>query len=310
MQTKILNEKGIDLAARLLKAGEVVAFPTETVYGLGAPIFQPDTVEKIFAIKGRALDNPLIAHIASLEDCAQIAGELPESFFRLAEAFFPGPLTLVVRKKGAVPSIVSAGLNTIAIRMPKHPIAIALIKAVGQPLVAPSANISGRPSSTTAEHVMADFEGRIGAVLDGGPCLHGMESTVIDLCSFEQPTLLRYGALSKEAIEAVLQQEIAVYTKGPKSSPGMKYRHYAPKVPVRLFFDRESFEKHPGKNGLVLSSQSLATAHFPLQAKTLYAYLRLADQKGYDEVVVLCENVNDATLLNRLEKITSESNHH
>ncbi|MBS0629082.1 MAG: threonylcarbamoyl-AMP synthase [Verrucomicrobia bacterium] len=309
MKTKILNEKGIVLAADLLKSGEVVAFPTETVYGLGAPIFEPSTIEKIFSIKGRARDNPLIAHIASFDDSTKIAQGLPPTFFQLAEAFFPGPLTLVVRKKPAVPSIVSAGLETIAIRMPNHPIATALIDAVGQPLVAPSANLSGRPSSTTAEHVIADFDGKIGAVLDGGPCLHGMESTVIDLCSFEQPTLLRYGALSKEQIEAVLQQEIAAYTKGPKSSPGMKYRHYAPQVPVHLFFNRDSFESHPQKNSLILSSSILPIPYFPLQAKSLYAHLRFADQNGYDEVLVLCENVNDATLLNRLEKITSESHH-
>jgi len=309
MHTKILTQNEIEEAAALLKSGEVVAFPTETVYGLGAPIFEPKVVERIFSIKKRALDNPLIAHIATLDDCDQIAQELPDSFFQLAKAFFPGPLTLVVRKKESVPSIVSAGLETIAIRMPQHPLAKALIEAVGGPLVAPSANLSGRPSSTTAEHVLEDFEGKIAAVIDGGPCLHGMESTVIDLCSFERPTLLRYGALSKEVIEATFKQEIIVYTKGPKSSPGMKYRHYAPQVPVKLFFDRDSFENYPRKNGLILSTSPLATAYLPLQAQSLYAHLRLADQNGYDEVVVLCEDKSDLTLLNRLEKITNESHH-
>lgn len=299
METKILNEKEILEAAHLLKGGQVVAFPTETVYGLGAPIFAPNTIEKIFSIKGRALDNPLIAHIATLADCDQIAEELPSTFFQLAEHFFPGPLTLVVRKKSSVPAIVSAGLPTIAIRMPNHPIATALIKAVGQPLVAPSANISGKPSSTTAEHVLTDFNGLISAVIDGGPCLHGMESTVLDLVSFDRPTLLRHGALSKEEIESIL--DIDIYTKGPKSSPGMKYRHYAPNVPVYVYYDRISFEKHLFKNSMILS---------PPEVKSLYAHLRLADQKGYDEVVVLCENCTDATLLNRLEKITCESNCH
>lgn len=310
MNTKILTEKEIEQAAQMLKSGEVVAFPTETVYGLGAPIFEPKTIEKIFSIKGRALDNPLIAHIADLADCEKIAEDLPETFFQLAGRFFPGPLTLVVKKKSAVPSIVSAGLETIAIRMPHHPIALSLIRAVGEPLVAPSANLSGRPSSTMAEHVLADFRGKIASVLDGGPCQHGMESTVIDLVSFEKPTLLRHGALSKEAIEAALQIEIEIYTKGPKSSPGMKYRHYAPKVPVHLFFDLASFKSHPFKNPLILSTKGLTLPHLPLQSKTLYAHLRLADQKGYDEVVVLCENCSDATLLNRLEKITSESHCH
>lgn len=310
METKILNEKGIFEAAALLNSGQVVAFPTETVYGLGAPIFAPKTIEAIFSSKGRALDNPLIAHIATMDDCEQIAEELPSVFFQLAEHFFPGPLTLVVRKKSSVPAIVSAGLSTIAIRMPNHPIATALIKAVGQPLVAPSANLSGRPSSTTAEHVLTDFNGLISAVIDGGPCLHGMESTVIDLVSFDRPTLLRHGALSSAAIESVLHMDIDIYTKGPKSSPGMKYRHYAPSVPVSVYFERGSFEMHPFKRAMILSTTPVSASYFPLQAKSLYAHLRLADQNGYDEVVVLCENCNDATLLNRLEKITCESNCH
>jgi len=312
VKTKILTEKNLEEAARLLINGEIVAFPTETVYGLGAPLFQPKSIRKIFSEKGRPQDNPLIVHISTLADCEKIAEKLPPLFFQLAEAFFPGPLTLIVHKKARVPSIVSAGLKTIAIRMPNHFVAQNLISLVGEPLVAPSANLSGSPSSTSAEHVIDDFNGKIAAIIDAGPCLHGIESTVIDIVSFEKPTILRPGALSKDAIEEFLKVDLAIYKKGPRCSPGMKYRHYAPKIPVYLFSKKNLFETHllSAKNPFVLSTKELSLSHSLLQSKTLYSDLRLADQKGYDEVIIFCEECTDIVLLNRLEKISHESDCH
>ena len=311
MKTILLSQNEIKQAALLLKKGELVAFPTETVYGLGACISQPDSIKKIFKVKKRPQDNPLIAHIATLEECNALAIEIPNMFFQLAEAFFPGPLTLVIQKHPSISSIVSGGLNTIAIRMPAHSIARALIAEVGEALVAPSANLSGTPSSTRAEHVMEDFQGKIAAVIDGGDTVHGMESTVIDLVTFGKPTLLRHGALSKEEVESVLSQKLDLYTSGPKSSPGMKYRHYAPKLPVYLFSKREDLQKFllSKPNSLILSTESLPILYHPLEAKTLYATLRFADQKGYDQIVILCKDCEDATLLNRLEKIVENHLH-
>jgi L-threonylcarbamoyladenylate synthase len=203
METQLLGPKDIAKAALLLKEGYLVAFPTETVYGLGAPIFNEKLVAQIFASKGRPADNPLIAHISDLSQILEIACEIPPFFDQLTKEFFPGPLTLILKRHPRVPAIVSGGLDTIAVRMPDHALAQALITAVGQPLVAPSANLSGRPSSTEASHVLHDFSGSIAAVIDGGPTKHGMESTVLSLLK-EKPVLLRPGALSLADIEAVL----------------------------------------------------------------------------------------------------------
>ena len=201
--TERLSPDQLQRAADLLKAGHLVAFPTETVYGLGAPIFSPEAIQSIFKVKGRPADNPLIAHVSSVEQVSRIALEIPEAFYRLAEVFFPGPLTVVLKRRPDVPSIVSAGLETIAVRMPSHPIALKLISLVDEPLVAPSANLSGMPSSTQAEHVLDDFDGKIAAVVDGGKTEIGIESTVINLLG-ETPILLRPGSISKEALEKVL----------------------------------------------------------------------------------------------------------
>jgi L-threonylcarbamoyladenylate synthase len=302
MDTQILKEVE---AAAWIRKGELVAFPTETVYGLGASIFDAAAIQKIFTTKGRPQDNPLIAHISSLEQVDAIAEKPPACFWELANVFFPGPLTLVLKKKPTVPDSVSKGLDTLAIRMPAHPIALQLIREVGEPLVAPSANLSGRPSSTCIEHVLRDFEGKIAAIVDGGPCRYGMESTVVDLVSFERPTLLRFGALQKEAIEEVLGHEIAVYTQGPKSAPGMRYRHYAPDIPVFRLLDKDALERHlsPDKKTYLLSSESLPLAHHPLEAVTFYSHLREAERCGYEEIVIYCPKCHDAALENRLEKV-------
>ncbi len=297
METQVFKESEINEAANLLTGGEVIAFPTETVYGLGAPVFAPEAIAEIFRIKQRPSDNPLIVHISSLDQVDQVAKDLPETFYQLAAAFFPGPLTLVVKKSSQVPSIVSGGLDTVAIRMPNHLIAKALIALVGQPLVAPSANLSGRPSSTCVEHVLSDFSGKLSGVIDGGVCRHGIESTVVDLVSFEKPTILRPGALSREEIEKVLSLD--EYTSGPKSSPGMKYRHYAPSIPVRFFDDQRAFKEHVDRltKPYILSPKS----------SSLYADLREAEKEGYEEIVIFSDTPFAGALANRLEKIISGS---
>lgn len=299
MQTRILlpDQEGIQEASRLLQSGELVAFPTETVYGLGASVFLPEAISKIFHVKRRPQDNPLIAHIAEIEELSLLAAEIPKSFYCLSEHFFPGPLTLVVEKRADVPSIVSAGGPHIAIRMPSHDIARALIRAAGSPLVAPSANLSGKPSSTRADHVLNDFDGQIAAVIDGGACSIGIESTVLSLIG--EPMLLRLGTITKEAIEAVLGTQIQVanaFSEKPLS-PGMKYRHYAPLAKVRLF------ESEEGARSYSESSQKRCKILHPT-ALELYSDFRAADKEGIEELLVICslEVKRDLALMNRLEK--------
>lgn len=311
MDTEILKISQISRAAQLLRKGELVAFPTETVYGLGASLFDQAAIEKIYKAKGRPQDNPLIAHIADLSFVQEIAIDIPEAFYHLAERFFPGPLTLIIKRSAKVPAIASAGLDTIAIRQPLNPIANELIRAVGHPLVAPSANRSGKPSSTTAGHVLHDLGGKIAAVIDAGPCSIGIESTVLDLVSFERPTLLRPGSITKDDLEKILGREIDYYTHGPQTSPGMRYRHYAPDAPVKLFFSQSELENHltttPRCKRMLLSQKTLlgGVDHFVLLAQTLYANLRQADDEHYDEVLLLCDEQmqQDAGLMNRIARI-------
>ncbi len=295
-QLNILQPDQISLAAEFLLEGELVAFPTETVYGLGAPIFNPSSIAKIYLAKGRPSDNPLIAHIASLDQIEQIACDIPDNFYLLAKAFFPGPLTLVLKKHPSVPPIVSGGLDTIAIRMPDHPVARQLILAVGQPLVAPSANLSGKPSSTSAQHVAADFEGKIRAVIDGGSSHYGIESTVVSLVSSE-PCLLRLGALSKEEIEKVLGQPLSEATPQDKlASPGTRYRHYAPKASIQLY----TAEMAPTKLRRLILQE--------VTSSNLYALLRKADEEGYEEIAILCTPamLQNPALMDRLHKAASK----
>lgn len=246
MQTKLLcpstDPTAMEHAGALLRAGEVVGIPTETVYGLAANALDPVAVSHIFEAKGRPQDNPLIVHIASLDSVQQIATEFPPEAQALAKDYWPGPLTIILPKQDIIPMITSGGLNTVGIRFPSHPIAQAIIRAAGVPLAAPSANLSGRPSTTTAQHVMEDLNGKIAAVVDGGPCTVGVESTVVSLCG-ERPRLLRPGGISLEQLEAVLgtvEVDRALREKiddtEKVSAPGMKYRHYAPKAPVTVVF--------------------------------------------------------------------------
>lgn len=223
-------------AGDLIATGELVAFPTETVYGLGGDALHPDAAKKIYEAKGRPSDNPLIIHIAEVSDLDRVGKDVPPQAKKLAEAFWPGPLTMIVWKKDEVPFATTGGLNTVAVRMPDHPVALELIRKSGKLIAAPSANTSGRPSPTEASHVMGDLEGRIAMVLDGGAVGIGIESTIIDLTE-PVPMILRPGYITPEMLSEVLGEEVIIDpgiiaaddTTKPKA-PGMKYKHYAPKA--------------------------------------------------------------------------------
>lgn len=229
------DSRGIERAAEVLAAGGLVAFPTETVYGLGAVVTSDRAVARIFSAKGRPTANPLIAHVAEAATARPIAA-FDERAERLAEAFWPGPLTLVLPLKvgGIVSPLVTAGLSTLAVRLPSHPVARELLAAVGLPVAAPSANRSGRPSPTRAEHVAADFGEAVDLILDAGPCPVGVESTVIDVSEPERALLLRPGGLPREAIEALIGPLDGRREGEPVKSPGLIGRHYAPSKPLRL----------------------------------------------------------------------------
>lgn len=226
----------MEQAGKLIAEGELVAFPTETVYGLGGDALDPDASRKIYAAKGRPSDNPLIVHIAEFDDMKRVAREVPEQAKKLADAFWPGPLTMIVWKSDAVPEATTGGMQTVAVRMPNHPVALELIRRSGCLIAAPSANTSGRPSPTEAGHVAEDLSGKIAMILDGGPVGIGIESTIIDLTE-EKPMILRPGYITPEMLSEVLQEEVVIDpgiiaaddTRKPKA-PGMKYKHYAPKA--------------------------------------------------------------------------------
>jgi L-threonylcarbamoyladenylate synthase len=222
-------------AAQALRQGKLVAFPTETVYGLGANALDRVAVRAIFAAKGRPSDDPLIVHLASPEDLPVVASQMSREARLLATAFWPGPLTLVLPRNARVPLEVTAGLDSVAVRVPDHAIARALISAAAVPVAAPSANRFGHTSPTLAEHVLADLEGRVDLVLDGGPCRVGVESTVVDV-SATPPRVLRPGGVSVEDLERVLGLELELgTTPGPARSPGLLARHYSPNAPLELY---------------------------------------------------------------------------
>ena len=249
MQTQYANavtqyENGTSLGGRIIKEGGLVVFPTETVYGLGANGLNSEAVLKIFAAKGRPADNPLILHIAKKSELKPLWSHVPDNARILADTFWPGPLTMIFNRSSIVPDEVTAGLDTVAVRMPLNKTARALINAAGVPIAAPSANLSGKPSPTTAEHVRQDMDGRGDLIIDGGPCKYGRESTVVSLIG--RPTILRPGAVTKELLEAVIGPvDVAHAVLSPlregetAASPGMKYRHYAPDAEVVVAEGRE-----------------------------------------------------------------------
>ncbi len=234
MRTKILkaNKQAVAKAAQILKNNGIVAFPTETVYGLGADAFNSAAVKKVFAAKGRPADDPLIVHVASIADAGKAVKKIPSVARKLMKRFWPGPLTLVMPKSGRVPQEVTAGLPTVAVRMPAHPVALALCKKVG-PIAAPSANTFGKPSPTKAKHVYDDLKGKIPLIIDSGSTDIGVESTIISLAT-KPAKLLRPGKITLEQLRKYLPIEVVTKIAKKPLAPGMKYTHYSPKTPVLL----------------------------------------------------------------------------
>ena len=333
MQTlKLTNSKqDIETAGKLLKDGELVAIPTETVYGLAADALNGEAVANIFKAKGRPMDNPLIVHIADLSQVDDLVAFVPPVLEDLAKAFWPGPLTVIMEKSDLIPDEVSAGLDTVAIRMPSHPVARAIIKAAGTPLAAPSANTSGMPSPTTAAHVLHDMDGKISAVVDGGPCEVGVESTVLTLCT-RVPRILRPGRVTPEDLFDVLGEvEVDDAVLGQlaegavAASPGMKYKHYSPKAEVYIVDgSAEGFAKYVNEKVAERAADEAAVAALVFdgeeslvncvtlpfgaeddslgQAEHLFDDLRRADELGVSDIYVRCPSAEGVGLavMNRL----------
>ena len=316
MKTKVLTPSQLYEAVELLQQGHLVAIPTETVYGLAAHFSCESAISSIFTAKQRPLDNPLIVHISALEQIGQLALSPSALFFQLAEAFFPGPLTIIVKRHPGLSRLISAGLESVAIRMPSHPIAKELIHMLKAPVVAPSANLSGRPSATNVQHVLDDFDQKISAVIDGGQTDLGTESTVISLLS-NPPVILRPGKITKQEIEKVVGMPVGMQMslqKGPAYSPGMKYRHYAPRIPVKLFYKKDEIDAYCNKSSsgkrVLLSSSYLSMPncdYSKLCMRDLYALFRNAEKNAYDEIIVFCDSIDqsDLALMNRLIKASN-----
>lgn len=276
--TEKISPEGIRLAGEILKNGGLVAFPTETVYGLGANALDEEAAAKIYAAKGRPSDNPLIIHIARIEDLEKIAERVPWQALRLAEAFWPGPLTMIFQKKEIVPYGTTGGLDTVAVRMPDHKIAREVIVCGGGYIAAPSANTSGRPSPTTAAHVAEDLSGRIDMIIDGGSVKIGLESTIVDL-SGETPVILRPGYINQEMLQEVIgsvEMDKGLLAEDEKirpKAPGMKYKHYAPKADMVIIEGKPEAvvnkinaqiaegEKQGKKIGILASDETAARYH-------------------------------------------------
>lgn len=332
----------VDEASRTLSGGGLVVFPTETVYGLGADSYNVEAVKKIFIVKGRPFDNPLIVHISDLDMFLKISRDVPRKVIDIVKRLWPGPFTVVVYR-GDIPPEVSAGLDTVAVRMPAHPFALKMIERLGRPVAAPSANKSGRPSPTKAEHAINDLYGEVELIIDAGETLYGVESTVIDFTS-EPPTLLRPGPLTPEDLKSSLGIEIYVpdfVRKASKverpRSPGMKYRHYAPEARLILVeagdysdlkylaeavvkISKEYSKKY--RVGILATDETLdsyreldlpvlsygSRNNIYTVAKNLFKRLREMDELGVD--VIISEGFRDEglglTIMNRLRKAATE----
>lgn len=301
---KTIISKDIHLAATLLREGNVVAIPTETVYGLAGNALDPSCVSKIFAVKNRPFFDPLIVHIRSVEALHEYTKDIPDIALELAKTFWPGPLTLVLKRKSMIPDLVTSGLETVAIRVPAHPVAAELLAQLDFPLAAPSANPFGYISPTTAAHVASQLNGSIPMILDGGACKVGLESTIVD-CSGKQIRVLRAGGLSIEALEKHTGKiDIVAGSSSNPAAPGMLESHYAPRKPLYLGdpqklmirFKNEkiailSFQKkYPVEHNLVLSDSGDLTE----SAQNLFGYLRQLDQLNVDKIIA--EEVPDIGL--------------
>ena len=307
MNTKFFTKNELSEAAAMIRNGGIVVMPTETVYGLAANAFDAEAVEKIFVAKGRQADNPLIVHIANDSDWERIVETIPPKAKRLADRFWPGPLTIILKKKPIIPDIVSGGLDTVAVRMPKNKIAFRFIRECGCPLAAPSANLSGCPSPTKFSHVVKDMNGRVDGIIEGGDCMVGVESTVISLVG-DKPVILRPGRITAEQIRKVIGEvEIHRAVKNElaegdeATSPGMKYKHYAPKASVTIV-DADSKEyidfikaNADEKTAVICFTEMIGQLSdyniFPLgasddsvaQAKKLFEILRAVDDASLEK---------------------------
>lgn len=334
MERNNLHDEDFTKAAELIRGGKLVAFPTETVYGLGADALNEEAAKKIFEVKGRPEDNPLIIHISSIDDLARVAGIVPLRAALLAEKFWPGPLTMILNKNPMIPYSTTGGLDTVAIRMPSDEIARKLIKKSGCLIAAPSANASGKPSTTTAEHVYADLNGKIDMIIDGGSSQIGLESTIIDMTS-KETIILRPGFITKEQIEQIIGDVVydeAVLKRPDEGlkpkAPGMKYRHYAPRaeliiyegeaVQVTKVIDEEAAKKEEIgiKVGIIATDETLHTYKNGITrsigsrknevsiASHLFGLLREFDDIGVS--YIFTESFNDMVLgcavMNRLLK--------
>lgn len=321
MKTEIFSadRNSIILCAHILQHGGIIAFPTETVYGLGACIDNEESVKRIFEVKGRPQDNPLIVHIASLHQVYDIAENIPDDFFKLAEVFFPGSLTILLPKKKSVSDIITAGQPNVAVRMPNHKIALALIAETGIPLVAPSANSSGKPSPTKAQHVADDLSGKIDGIIDGGECSVGIESTVFGWIDSEA-IIFRPGIITADDLKKVLGYNVRYWNESTITtlSPGMKYRHYSPDIPLYVVSGIEEiaqyYTMYSQKKMLLLTNMNIpdeykseCTDIQPLHEKTLYAHFRESDKNGVAAILILPDE-NDKVnygLMNRIQKAAS-----
>ncbi len=296
-----MTEPVIERAVTALRAGELVAFPTETVYGLGADAENAAAVRRIFEIKRRPREHPLIVHIAAADQLGHWAANVPDAARRLAELFWPGPLTLIVRRSGRVSDVVTGGLDTIGLRVPNHATALAMLRSFGGGVAAPSANRFGRVSPTTADHVREDLGDDVAVILDGGACSVGLESTIVDLSSGE-PAILRPGGVTREQLEAALGRPVPQRSGGPVRSPGQHASHYAPRAQVIIVAeselgDRAAEQRSRGARTVVLCSRQVALPsgieRLPLPeslgdvAQTLYATLREVDRRGCDVALVV-----------------------
>ncbi len=301
MKTKRLTSSQDDLktAAEFLRAGEVVGIPTETVYGLAANATDETAVRKVFAAKGRPADNPLIVHVSAADQVDAVATDIPQLARQLFARFSPGPLTIILPKRDLIPAVTSGGLDTIGVRIPSHPVTRALLEVAEIPLAAPSANRSGYPSPTTADHVLRDMEGKIAAVVDGGACQVGVESTVISIAG-DVIHILRPGAVTAEMLSEEARVEIdpavthALTQNDAPCSPGMKYRHYAPRANVTLLRGTAyaisaytaATASDPNTYVLFYQENEGATSASSYDASTLFARLRAFDEAGAKQIYV------------------------